>query len=810
MLVKVPGAGPQPSKILLIGEAPGKEEDETGKPFVGRSGQELTKMLNEAQILRTECRVTNVCKYRPPRNDISLWWELHDKGKKKGELKLCDPRVEEGLAELRDEIARTQPNVIVPLGNLPLWACTGNTGITKWRSSLLHPQDSLGCSEGVKVIPTLHPAAILRKWDWRYLAVHDLRRAKRWSEVAGFPEITRHFQLAPSFSEVVSRLEWLLAKCDEGPTLLAFDIETWKRRYISCLGLAWSKEDAICIPFLDLNKPAESVSFFSLEEETHIVLLLRKLATHPNCQGVGQNWQYDARYIGKNWGFELNLFLDCMLEHHTQFPGLPKSLDFQSALYRDIHIYWKDDGKEQGGGSSTQWWSYNCEDCVATYEVAEVLLASRNMRPLRATSYGTPNEIQQRLNRPMLYASMRGVRKDHEYARRVAFMIQEDMASTQGWINRVLGFEFNPNSNPQLQKLFYEDLKQPKILNRKTGRPTCDDEALDKIAERTFVLRPLCQAINHFRSLRNCLSVALQPTDSDGRLRCAYNLGGTETFRFSSSQDPFGFGGNLQNITSGERADKDFPLPNLRKMFLPDEGYVIGEFDLPQADARVVAWEAGDEDLIELFSDPTRHLHMENAEVIFGKRPAKSDPQYYYAKQGVHLTNYGGTPRVLAMTLGITMREAEHFQNRWFQKHPKIKEWQRKILMQLQTRRYVENAYGFRRFYFDRIDDLLKEALAWIPQSTVAIATNLGILAVEADDDLRTLGTELLLQVHDSSVFQWPIRNNNLVLPRMLERVTISVPYPQPLVFEGGAKISTKSWGDLEEVKNPIKTVPKT
>lgn len=61
-MIKVPAVGPQPADILLVGEAPGKSEEEHVKPFVGSSGGELTKMLNEAGILRTECRVTNVCK----------------------------------------------------------------------------------------------------------------------------------------------------------------------------------------------------------------------------------------------------------------------------------------------------------------------------------------------------------------------------------------------------------------------------------------------------------------------------------------------------------------------------------------------------------------------------------------------------------------------------------------------------------------------------------------------------------------------------------------------------------------------------
>ena len=193
--VKVGSAGPQPAKILLIGEAPGKSEEEECKPFVGSSGIELSKMLNDAGILRTECRVTNVCKYRPPGNKMELWWPKKDKNGRQIKSHIVpsmqnydgdyfDPRVIEGLEELKEEIAATKPNVIVPLGNLPLWATTRNSGITKWRSSLLRPHPDcvslLSSSEGIKVIPTIHPAAILRKWDWRYLAVHDFRRVKRW------------------------------------------------------------------------------------------------------------------------------------------------------------------------------------------------------------------------------------------------------------------------------------------------------------------------------------------------------------------------------------------------------------------------------------------------------------------------------------------------------------------------------------------------------------------------------------------------------------------------------------------------------
>jgi len=815
--IKVENYGPQPAKILLIGEAPGAEEethlDEMGKlsprPFVGKSGQELSRMLNEAGILRSEIRVANVCKYRPPGNKMDLWWPKRGSSGKQVKKYITpsmrcydgdyfDPRVIDGLEELRAEIAETKPNVIVPVGNLSLWATTRRTGITKWRSSLLRGDRQLGIPETTKIIPTIHPAAVLRNWEYRNLVVHDLRRVARWQAYEGYPEIKENFLVNPTFLQVRATLTRLLSLVEGQSTYLAVDIET-KARHLACIGIAWSRFDAICIPFYSF---AYKRDCWTLDEELEIILLLRQLLTHRHARCLGQNWQYDYQYLAKYWGFEVNLFLDIMSEHHVQFPGLQKGLDFQSALYRDIHIYWKDEGKEMGRGDEITWWTYNCRDCVATYEIAEVLLHARESRNLRRTVYGTPSEIQQHLSMPVARSSARGIRVDHDMRARLAFMLQEDIASNQMWIEQVLGHNLNVRSTPQMRKLFYDELRQEKILDRKTKSPTLGADVLEIYGKRDILLRPLCGAINHQRSLANALTVCLQPLDADGRFRCQYTIPGTETYRFASSSDPFGFGTNGQNITSGERAELDWPLPNLRKCFIPDDGFVLGEFDLPQADARVVAWEAEDKSLIDHFLNPNSpNLHYVNGEIIFGKAPKKGTLNYYLAKQGVHLTHYGGTPNVLARTLGITVREADSFQKRYFSVRTGIPKWHRRVEFQLAKCRYVENAYGYRRFYFDRIDGLLKEALAWIPQSTVAIATNIGILNITDDPELTRARVRFLLQVHDSSVFEWPTYLNNWVKPRLHRHLTVTVPYSQPLVFQAGIKVSTKSWGDCEEVE---------
>ena len=73
----VPASGPAQARIMIIGEAPGVEEERQLKPFVGLSGQELGRMLSEAGIVRSECYLTNACKYRPPGNDIEEF--IHSK-----------------------------------------------------------------------------------------------------------------------------------------------------------------------------------------------------------------------------------------------------------------------------------------------------------------------------------------------------------------------------------------------------------------------------------------------------------------------------------------------------------------------------------------------------------------------------------------------------------------------------------------------------------------------------------------------------------------------------------------------------------
>lgn len=141
--MQVPGEGPVPARVMIVGEAPGFEEERSGHPFVGASGRELDKMLHEAALLRSECFVTNVCRQRPPDNKIEAWLWKPRKGKPPpaGFVPLRNlyvhPAIKEGFDYLLRELELVKPSVIIPMGNVAMWALTGKWGISKWRGSQL-------------------------------------------------------------------------------------------------------------------------------------------------------------------------------------------------------------------------------------------------------------------------------------------------------------------------------------------------------------------------------------------------------------------------------------------------------------------------------------------------------------------------------------------------------------------------------------------------------------------------------------------------------------------------------------------------
>lgn len=827
--------GPIPSRIMVCAEAPGADEERQGIPLVGSSGQELNRMLHEAGIMRSECYVTNVSKHRPLNNYLGHFMppskkvrqEMEAAGKKFYPLRdrFVTSEIVEGFEMLKQELKSVQPTVVVALGNLSLWAFTGHWGIGKWRGSYLSP-DGLAGGGVACVMPTYHPAYVLRQWSERPVVINDLRRARRLMDGKRPVQPQWHFSLRPNFSQVIDCLQTLHRRLEAGESLwIDFDLET-RAGHIACAGLSWSATQAISIPFMCVeNKDG----YWNIEEEAFIVWWLWRVLCHEKVQVRWQNGLYDAQYTWRHWHFVPRGRQDTMISQHTLFGDMPKSLAFQASMYAEHYVYWKDEGKTWDKTlNEDQLWSYNCMDCVYTREAGEVELATAEHMKLAEV-----HAFQQELFWPVLRAMQRGLKVNMKKRGELAMDLQEHIAAREQWFIDVLGHPLNPQSPDQMHALFYEDLQIKPIMKRvkdeKTGlmvmRPTLDDDALNQISAREPLFKPLCNAIQDHRTLRVLLSTfVMAKLDVDGRMRSSFNIGGSQsgesaprTYRLSSSKNAFDGGANLQNIPSEKsksmgkalrRGTMGFDLPNVRELYVPDPGNTFFDMDLDRADLQTVVWESGEPDFKKALQMGV-DLHLWNAFILQGKEPPPLDelveshgnylahrtPMKHdreFAKVFCHGTNFGGGAATMAKHCGITTHAADRGQKIWFGAHPGIHKWHRRVEEQITKFHMIQNQFGYRWYIFDRIDGMLPEALAWVPQSHTACVIN----RIWANVYKHAEWIEVLLQVHDSLAGQFPSHREAEARLVLKEQSQVTIPYPDPLIIPTGLKTSTISWGD--------------
>jgi uracil-DNA glycosylase len=531
-------------------------------------------MMGEAGMKRSDCYLTNVVRSRPPGGETSAWIASNkteeavflSRGGIRYNGHVIAPELYAGIMDLREQVEKQRPKLIVALGNVALWALTGEWGIGSWRGSELTA--TLSSDWRPPCIPTYNPAAILRQWALRRVVVQDFRRAR--GVLANGPINPRYnFLVEPTFEQAIHVLDFLADKLEsaEQPVPLSVDIET-RNYHLACLGIAWSKKDAICFPFLDSRRPD---GYWNEAEEAEIVFRLYQILTHPRAINIGQNFLYDAQYIWRYWLFIPRAVRDTMLTQHLCFPGLPKSLDFIASLYCESYRYWKDDGKVWSDSMDERiLWKYNCEDCVRTFECKEALDSVVDSLGLR-----DQYDFQMRLWPAVLRMMNRGMAIDNVMRAKLELEMHTHERGLLEDIEYIVGHPLNPGSPKQMKEFFYGELQLPPVYQRgkrakpgKVRQPSCDDECLNRAAAREPIIRPLVNLILEYRSVRVYASTFLADhSDFDGRIRCSINIAGAVTFRFSSSENPFGSGMNLQNLPGKEnktRAEMDAADKELR------------------------------------------------------------------------------------------------------------------------------------------------------------------------------------------------------------------------------------------------------
>ncbi len=560
-------SGPRNASVAIVGESWGREEEAERRPFVGQSGQELRRMVAEAGLRWDDCFVTNVVSARPAGNEMWRFFEPKDCGLVP--LRGLHPTtfVTVSLQTLHEQLAAVKPKVIIAAGNYALWALTTRTkfsiphategrrvpsGIESWRGSMWYAEV---LPDAPMLVPIIHPAAIMREWYKRAITVHDIRRVHQALAQDWRPPISPTVLAPPTFEEAMNVLEGWTRSADAAPLRLVNDIET-ARGLMTCIGFADSPSFAMTIPFVRLEGKGFE-SYWNEEQENVLARAIRKVLHHRNVLVEGQNYLYDTQYIQAFLACSPVLDFDTMLAHHLLFPGTPKGLDYLSSLYCHYHWFWKDDSKEWDLREDlNSLLSYNSLDCLRQFECGTAL---RSL--IESEGLSDLWEERKQFNILALDMMNRGVRVDRSKRALLAIELLAVLDDLGNWLLNIVpqtdvqAEAKTPwfRSDKQIKKFFTEDLGLRLPSHRKTGQPTFGKDAIKILSDKHPEFIRIFSAIETFRSIRTFRSNFIEaPLDHDGRIRCMFNTAGTETFRWSSSENAFGRGTNLQNIPKGD------------------------------------------------------------------------------------------------------------------------------------------------------------------------------------------------------------------------------------------------------------------
>lgn len=539
------------SRILILDEAPTTNDLLRQTPFSGSNGAELSNELHQAGILRSEVSTCCISSRQKVRGQLDYCF-----AKKTPQSWIPDATLIKDIQNLWETIEHVQPNLIIALGDVSLWAVSSLRSVSKWRGSILDSAPalpSIAPSRSFKIIPTYSPTQIMKMWAWRHIAIQDYKRCNLESTFPEnkVPDYT--FHIRPTFAEATEYLDELHALCDAHPDQpVSCDIETISHQ-IACVGYGTDSREAMCIPILTKDNPE---GYWSPEQELAIVQKQRKVLAHPTANIFGQNFLYDVQYFVRYWGVKPKIKFDTMVAWHLLYPGEKKSLDFIASMLCSHYEYWKDELQDYKSYplDETVFWKYNCKDIVYTYECQE------NLRALVShANLDSQFQFQMDMHEPVMQMMLRGILIDTEYKKQLGLDLWDLTAAYQTRFNtfvpphEIAAKSKSPwyDSPTQLKTLLYDQCGLPLQRNKKTHRPSTDDLALDTLKSKEPALRPFFEMLQEYRSIgvfnKNFVATPLEKN----RMHCSFSIAGPETFRFSSSKDAFGYGTNFQNIPAG-------------------------------------------------------------------------------------------------------------------------------------------------------------------------------------------------------------------------------------------------------------------
>ncbi len=313
--------------IFILGDAWSAHDEKTALPFSGPNGWLLDELLRYAGIERHKCVISNVFNLNPGYDISNFGGPRHDSLPAfSGTQNRRSLRAEfyPELRRVESEIISANPNLILALGGVALWALTGEYKISKHRGTVGLTNDSVLALPPRKYLATHHPAAIFRDYSLKPVAFLDFKKAKKHSVSPDFTRPSRKIYIPESMYD----LEIIRNKLRAAPKL-SVDIET-QARQITCIGFAPDANSAYVIPITK-----GSGSFWSEPQELYAWKLIREILLFPS-QKIFQNGMYDLKFLWEIYGIPVaNAGEDTMLLHHAIYLESEKSLGFMGSVYTD-------------------------------------------------------------------------------------------------------------------------------------------------------------------------------------------------------------------------------------------------------------------------------------------------------------------------------------------------------------------------------------------------------------------------------------------------------------------------------------------
>ncbi len=824
-------------KIALIGEAPGadecaSDEENERRPFMGSAGKWLKSAVAQTGLLFHATYRLNVINCHPPKNDIGSFEAIEA-------IECCKPGLQEELSYMK----KLGIKVIVPLGNTACSALSLGGKISKIRGSVYYQNETI-------ILPTYHPSFIMRgmlKEEGTWIA--DLVKARDLSLRKYVPP-KENFNLFPSLSDLKKFHKF----CMREKPLLGVDIETTSLNpYFSkivVVGLSWSPEDAISIPFM--KKGGER---YWNGDTPVIEKLLKEILK--KCSTLFQNALFDVRHLEEK-GFEVgNIEHDVLLMHAAIHPELPHNLGYITSIYGTTP-YWKEEFAERDGSilemDDMVLRTYNLRDAVVLHQILPEL--KKDLEETGTEKVYT--NISMGLIKPILQMEKNGIGFSERKQDAWKHELEKRNKDEEKRLRKLGGFppSFNLSSGDHMRSFLYgilptsylkaiEELKKyeensklrkdtkkyqsfvdlvetfskvkpliklPWTVRTESGEAATDKEALLSI-QRMLVnrlnavenlkkpteahkaekinLKRLIEFIGTYREFKateKLLSTYSSfPVASDGRVHGEYIIHGTRTGRLSSRSP------NMQNITK-----------EVKKLFIASEGNIFIQGDYSNLELRVLAFVSEDDVLMDLFKKGL-NVHTENCKLLFEIN--EKDPMWNACRKASKIyifgRNYGGSlngvyQQVLKEVpeVPLTFQQFCSVDKKYRDGHPQYAKWYDSVVTEVRKTKVLETPFGRKRIFLGTEDEITREGLNTQIQSPAADIANIALIKLEKESRggfFKMCGT-----VHDSILIE--TRKENLkevvkIMKKCMEhQVTINgYKTSFPVDFEYG-----ECWGEMK------------